>query len=39
MTYDWEGYRTRRARLMRVVSVVIVTLAVPIGITAWQFYA
>jgi hypothetical protein len=38
MTYDWEGYRTRRARLLRFASALAVGLAVPVAITAWQIY-
>lgn len=38
MTYDWEGNRTRRARLMRLASAVAVALAVPLIIAMWQGY-
>lgn len=38
MTYDWEGYRTRRARFMRFASAIAFGLAVPLAVTAWQVY-
>jgi hypothetical protein len=35
MTYDWEGQRTRRIRITRLVSAVAVGLVVPLLLTAW----
>lgn len=38
MAYDWDGYRTRRTRLMKFVTAVAFGLAVPLMITAWHAY-
>lgn len=35
MTYDWEGQRTRRIRVVRLLTAVAVGLAFPLLWTAW----
>jgi hypothetical protein len=37
MIYDWDGRRTRRIQLMRLVTAVVIGLAVPLAIAAWPY--
>lgn len=38
MVYDWDGYRAKRLRLMRLATAFAIGLAVPVAITVWQLY-
>jgi hypothetical protein len=37
MVYDWDGRRTWRIQLMRLVTAIAVGLAVPLLILAWAY--
>lgn len=38
MAYDWDGHRTRRLRLAKLITAVSVGLSLPIMIVAWSAY-
>jgi hypothetical protein len=37
MTYDWDGQRTRRIQIFRIVSAIAVALMMTIALTAWSY--
>lgn len=37
MTYDWDGQRTRRIQLAKLVTAIAVGLVVPLAVTAWTY--